>query len=110
MRYVLLIFMLPVFCSCSSESSNEVDATYQRQIDDFDRQTAETDRHLKRIQAQQDETERQLERAKQQADRVDALLDRWEHQAERQDRIFERLDRLISPRPEEPDGTTVNPE
>jgi len=47
MRYVLLIFMLPVLCSCSSQSSNGVDATYQRQIDDFDRQTAETDRQLK---------------------------------------------------------------
>jgi len=110
MRYVLLIFMLPVLCSCSSQSSNGVDATYQRQIDDFDRQTAETDRQLKRTQAQQDETERQLERAKQQADRFDALLDKWEHQAERQDRIFDGLDRLISPRPNEPDATTVKPE
>ena len=83
------IFLFPLFlsallvgCGGNSDTSAVSDADFQRQLDEYDAQSAIVDR--------------QQWKADEQAARFDALLDRWEEQADRQDRILDQLEAKAS--------------
>ncbi|WP_182866022.1 hypothetical protein [Stieleria mannarensis] len=96
MKFLPIAVLFALLGSCSPQASNDYDAAYQKQLDDYDRQTEQTQQQLDQTQDMQDETERQLARSKTQADRYDALLDRWEQQADRHDKLLDLLESISS--------------
>jgi septal ring factor EnvC (AmiA/AmiB activator) len=96
MKHIPIALALALLCSCTPQSGGNYDATYQQQLDDYDRQTEQTQKQLDQTQELQDETERQLQRSKTQADRFDVLLDRWEEQADRQDKVLDVIERVLT--------------